>query len=152
MSEIETLDNGDQGKIREWLVKGLKAKNDPVWYADNYISPMWLPASPITGELDVFRWGSIEELTSISYENINKNIINNSMLEINKAKQSNASFQGSDSKIKKSTLNTYSKIVPVRTQIEPEEINITSDKISLNQDSMHSPDDPGVDNLNDKID
>lgn len=47
---------GDQGLAREWLSRALTAPRDPQWTADGYISENWLPASPVTGELGVFRW------------------------------------------------------------------------------------------------
>ena len=47
---------GDQGLAREWLSRALTAPRDPQWTADGYVSESWLPASPVTGELGVFRW------------------------------------------------------------------------------------------------
>ena len=150
MSEIETIDNGDQGKIREWLVKGLNAKSDPVWYANNYISPMWLPASPVTGELDVFRWGNIEDLTSISNED--KITISNNREEINKTRETLELTEENNPDLKQSNLNPYIKTTLMRAEDKPREKNIISGKKALNQDSIHSPDDPGVEHLSDKID
>jgi HemY protein len=57
MAEIEAGEHGDHGKAREWTIRALRAKRDPAWIADGFVSPEWLPASPRTGELDAFQWG-----------------------------------------------------------------------------------------------
>jgi HemY protein len=57
MAELEAAEHGDHGKAREWTIRALRAKRDPAWIADGYVSQDWLPASPRTGELDAFKWG-----------------------------------------------------------------------------------------------
>ena len=150
MSEIEAIDSGDQGKIREWLVRGLNAMSDPVWYANNYISPMWLPASPVTGELDVFRWGNIKEPIRIAYKN--KAALSNNMTEINKTKKTKDFSEQTDTDHKKSNLNSNSKERLIGLEEDYKENSTLLDKESLNQDFIHSPDDPGVEHPNDKVD
>lgn len=56
MAEIEAKEFGDHGKAREWTARAVRAKRDPVWVADGYVSEQWLPASPLTGKLDAFAW------------------------------------------------------------------------------------------------
>ena len=56
MAQIEEGENGDAGRVREWLARALRAPRDPAWTADGYVSDRWLPVSPVTGELDAFRW------------------------------------------------------------------------------------------------
>jgi HemY protein len=56
MAELEAAEHGDHGKAREWTVRALRAKRDPAWVADGYVSQEWLPASPRTGALDAFVW------------------------------------------------------------------------------------------------
>lgn len=56
MAEIEAGENGDQGKAREWLARGLRAARDPAWTADGLVSDEWEPISPVTGKLDAFEW------------------------------------------------------------------------------------------------
>ena len=56
MAELEAAEHGDHGKAREWTIRALRAKRDPAWVADGYISQEWLPASPRTGALDAFVW------------------------------------------------------------------------------------------------
>ncbi len=56
MAELEAKEHGDHGKAREWTIRALRAKRDPAWVADGYVSQSWLPASPRTGALDAFIW------------------------------------------------------------------------------------------------
>ena len=56
MADIEDAETGDQGKVREWLARAVRAPRDPAWTADGYVSEIWLPVSPISGRLDVFEW------------------------------------------------------------------------------------------------
>jgi HemY protein len=56
MAEIEAKEFGDHGKAREWTARAVRARRDPAWVADGYVSDQWLPASPLTGKLDAFAW------------------------------------------------------------------------------------------------
>ena len=56
MADIEETDHGPTGRMREWLARAARAPRDPSWLADGVVSDRWLPASPITGQLDAFRW------------------------------------------------------------------------------------------------
>lgn len=56
MADIEEADTGNQGKIREWLARALKAPRDPAWTADGYVSENWSPVSPVSGRLNSFEW------------------------------------------------------------------------------------------------
>jgi HemY protein len=56
MAEIEAAENADHGKAREWTARAVRAKRDPAWVADGYVSERWLPASPLSGRLDAFVW------------------------------------------------------------------------------------------------
>lgn len=56
MAEIEAAEHGDHGKAREWTARAVRARRDPAWVADGYVSEQWLPASPLTGRLDAFEW------------------------------------------------------------------------------------------------
>jgi HemY protein len=56
MAEIEDGEFGDKGKVREWLARAVSAPRDPAWTADGFVSEIWLPVSPVTGELDRFEW------------------------------------------------------------------------------------------------
>lgn len=56
MARIEAGEMGDQGRVREWLARAVRAPRDPVWTADGYVSAEWAPVSPLTGRLDAFEW------------------------------------------------------------------------------------------------
>lgn len=56
LADIEEAGAGDQGKVKEWLSRALRAPRDPAWVADGVASPQWAPISPVTGRLDAFQW------------------------------------------------------------------------------------------------
>jgi len=56
MAEIESAEHGDHGKAREWTARAVRARRDPAWVADGYVSERWLPVSPLSGKLDAFSW------------------------------------------------------------------------------------------------
>lgn len=56
MADIEEADTGDQGRIRQWLARAVRAPRDPVWVADGVVSERWAPTSPVSGRLDAFEW------------------------------------------------------------------------------------------------
>lgn len=56
LADIEEAETGDQGRIRQWLSKAVRAPRDPAWVADGCVSERWLPVSPVTGRLDAFEW------------------------------------------------------------------------------------------------
>lgn len=56
MAELEEKEHGDEGRAREWMMRALRARPDPVWIADGVRSDRWMPVSPVTGRLDAFQW------------------------------------------------------------------------------------------------
>ena len=56
MARIEGGERGDQGRVREWLARAVRAPRDPAWTADGFVSTQWAPVSPISGALDAFEW------------------------------------------------------------------------------------------------
>ncbi|MCO7726906.1 heme biosynthesis protein HemY [Brucella intermedia] len=56
LADIEEAETGDQGKVREWLARAVRAPRDPAWTADGYVSEQWSPVSPVTGRLNSFEW------------------------------------------------------------------------------------------------
>ncbi len=58
LADIEEAETGDQGRIRQWLGKAVRAPRDPAWVADGYVAERWSPVSPVTGRLDAFEWRS----------------------------------------------------------------------------------------------
>jgi len=55
MAEIEEAEHGDEGRVREWMARAMRAAGDPMWTADGSVSERWLPISP-SGRLDGFAW------------------------------------------------------------------------------------------------
>jgi HemY protein len=55
MAELEELQHGDEGRVREWMSRAMRASGDPAWTADGVVSDRWLPVSP-SGRLDAFEW------------------------------------------------------------------------------------------------
>jgi len=56
MAEIERGEHGDTGRARAWMLRAVRARHDPVWTADGYVSDRWRPVSPVSGKLDAFQW------------------------------------------------------------------------------------------------
>ncbi|MFT3732842.1 MAG: heme biosynthesis HemY N-terminal domain-containing protein [Hyphomicrobium sp.] len=56
MARIEAGENGEKGRVREWLARAMNAARDPAWTADGVISDHWEPTSPVDGRLDAFQW------------------------------------------------------------------------------------------------
>ncbi|HEU0081461.1 MAG TPA: hypothetical protein VFQ87_01200, partial [Bradyrhizobium sp.] len=56
MAEIERGEHGDTGRARSWMLRAVRARHDPVWTADGYVSDRWRPVSPVSGRLDAFQW------------------------------------------------------------------------------------------------
>ena len=56
MAEIERTEHGDSGRARTWTLRAVRARHDPVWTADGYVSDRWRPVSPVTGRIDAFKW------------------------------------------------------------------------------------------------
>jgi HemY protein len=56
MAHLEQAEFGDEGRARAWTARALRARRDPVWVADGFVSDRWLPLSPVSGRLDAFAW------------------------------------------------------------------------------------------------
>jgi HemY protein len=56
MAELERTEHGDGGRARAWTLRAVRARHDPAWTADGYVSDRWRPVSPVTGRLDAFQW------------------------------------------------------------------------------------------------
>jgi HemY protein len=55
MAEIEQSEHGDEGRVREWMARAMRAAGDPAWTADGVVSEHWMPVAP-NGRLDGFVW------------------------------------------------------------------------------------------------
>lgn len=58
MAELEELEHGDRGRMREWLAKAVNAPLDKAWIADGVVQAEWAAVSPVTGRLDAFEWAT----------------------------------------------------------------------------------------------
>ncbi|OKL43929.1 heme biosynthesis protein HemY [Pseudovibrio exalbescens] len=56
MADLEEMEYGDQGRVREWMSRAVRAPQDKMWVADGMISAHWAPVSPKTGRLDAYEW------------------------------------------------------------------------------------------------
>jgi len=68
MADLEEMDGGAEGKVREWLARASRAPRDKTWVADGVACDEWAPVSPITGKLDALRWQSPAERLSAPVE------------------------------------------------------------------------------------
>ena len=55
MARVEG-EQGDKGRVREWLARAVHAPRDPAWTADGIVADHWAPISPVTHTLDAFQW------------------------------------------------------------------------------------------------
>ncbi len=56
MARIEGEENGNKGRVREWIARSVAAGADPAWTADGVVADAWAPVSPTSGALDAFEW------------------------------------------------------------------------------------------------
>jgi len=56
LARLAEMEHGDEGRAREWMTRAVRARRDPVWTADGFVSDRWMPVSPVTGRLDAFVW------------------------------------------------------------------------------------------------
>ena len=68
MADLEEMDGGAEGKVREWLARASRAPRDKTWVADGVACDVWAPVSPVTGKLDALRWQAPAERLSAPVE------------------------------------------------------------------------------------
>jgi len=68
MADLEDLDGGAEGRVREWLARASRAPRDKAWVADGVACDAWAPVSPVSGKLDAFRWQAPAERLSAPVE------------------------------------------------------------------------------------
>jgi len=62
MAQIEAAEHSDEGRVREWMARAMRAAGDPVWTADGVVSDRWLPVSPNGGSMAIngnCRWPNL---------------------------------------------------------------------------------------------
>jgi HemY protein len=123
MARIEAGENGETGRVREWLARGMNAARDPVWMADGIISDHWEPTSPVDGRLDAFQWRvPVETSEGPSREVLATNI--NELIAIAPASPL-AGTQTVDSKPEFSEELPVSRPEPEAVTIEPVTVLVT---------------------------
>lgn len=84
MAELERTEHGDSGRARAWTLRAVRARHDPVWTADGYVSERWRPVSPVTGRIDAFQWqeplaalpsGDADPLASLEAEILRETVL-----------------------------------------------------------------------------
>jgi HemY protein len=71
LADIEEAESGDQGRVRQYLSKAVRAPRDPAWVADGFVSDEWAPVSPVTGRIDAFEWRSpVERLGQLIEQDV----------------------------------------------------------------------------------
>jgi HemY protein len=80
MAELEDAEKGAVGEVRQWLARSARAPRDPIWVADGFMSDHWLPASPVTGELDAFVWQRPAERLGADLETAQKPLFSSNAL------------------------------------------------------------------------
>ena len=68
MAELEEMDGGAEGRVREWFARASRAPRDKAWVADGVACDEWAPVSPSSGKLDAFRWQAPAERLSAPVE------------------------------------------------------------------------------------
>src|SRR6516225_3364828 len=95
MAEIERTEHGDGGKARAWTLRAVRARHDPAWTADGYVSDRWRPVSPVTGRLDAFQWQApLASLPSDRGKTIESSAFEEAMLAAPPPKRVTASNEG----------------------------------------------------------
>ena len=81
MAEIERTEHRDAGRARTWTLRAVRARHDPAWTADGYVSDRWRPVSPVTGRLDAFQWQTpVAALPSANADTLESSAFEEAML------------------------------------------------------------------------
>jgi HemY protein len=95
MAELERTEHGDSGKARAWTLRAVRARHDPAWTADGYVSDRWRPVSPVTGRLDAFQWQTpVASLPSDQGRTIESSAFEEAMLAASPPKRVGAPGEG----------------------------------------------------------
>jgi HemY protein len=95
MAELERTEHGDSGKERAWTLRAVRARHDPAWTADGYVSDRWRPVSPVTGRLDAFQWQTpVASLPSDKGKTIESSAFEEAMLAAPSPKRVTAANEG----------------------------------------------------------
>jgi HemY protein len=135
MAEIEEAEHGDEGRVREWMMRAMRASDDPVWTADGVVSDRWLPVSP-NGRLDGFEWRV--PLAEIGFSRPVAEIgFSRPVIEVSAPAAESIPIAPPGSK-REPPVEKARKVAKFRTPAKP---NAVEPVIPL----VHAPDDPGLD-------
>ncbi len=146
MADIEIASSKNLGKAREWMRKALNAKFDTNWHYGDFVSHVWLPCIPETGELRVFEWGdklinSIDENdTYIDFLN-NKRLIEKNTENITQSDDHELDLKTIESDITETILDKDTKLT---NQKKKKRTKSAKKEQVVHQDIINSPDNPGV--------
>ncbi len=141
MAELERVENGDSGRVREWLGRASHAPRDPSWIGDGLISDVWAASSPLTGKLDVFTWAKPAETL---IDRRISDLLNGAIRSLGSANSTSnvaqvGQYSGPGAK------KTLSASAFLATQAQVDEIpkSVRKTKADVIFPLPHSPDDPG---------
>lgn len=152
-ADIEEAETGNQGRVREWLARAVRAPRDEAWVADGYVSKHWLPFSPLDGRIDVFEWKApveqeeptelldvqIAETDPVNHPSLTLDRVPAPMEETKPEKQIVANVE----------LPTQAKaVVPEKAPVIIE-ADLPDDR-PTKKEHARQPDDPGIDNHDDE--
>jgi HemY protein len=130
MAEIEEAEHGDEGRVREWMMRAMRASGDPVWTADGVVSDRWLPVSP-NGRLDGFEW-------KVPFAEIG---VTRPVIEVSPPAAESIPIIAPESKAEPPPEQPPGKPPRIAKSRPPEKSKPVEPVIPL----VHAPDDPGLD-------
>ncbi|MDW6022117.1 heme biosynthesis protein HemY [Mesorhizobium sp. BAC0120] len=153
LADIEEAESGDQGRIRQYLSRAVRAPRDPAWVADGIVSDKWAPISPVTGRLDAFEWRApVERLGTLIEQD--DDLARNALLPVGIAEESDAEtavvLDAAELKVEPSAPAEEKPLEPGANpapQPAPNAVktNVQHEAADNEDSTPHQPDDPGVD-------
>ena len=141
LAELEQVEHGDGGHVREWLGRASHAPRDPSWIGDGLISDVWAAISPISGKLDVFTWAKPAE-TMVDRQF--SNVLNGALRSLDSIPATPRTVQEPDFQApgSKKTLSASAFLASQASEAEMSKPKSRS-KADVIFPLAHSPDDPG---------
>ena len=141
LAEIDSNLSKGNAKSREWMRKAMNARYDTNWGVEDFISDVWLPCIPDTGDIKSFEWGDHRIKTLDIDNNYISNFMRSKMLQGNRLSQDLHENNVEDNIIEVTEIveEKDSKIKSRKADKKNKEIK----KTTISQE-MAVPDDPGV--------
>jgi HemY protein len=129
MAEIERSEHGDSGKARAWTLRAVRARHDPAWTADGYVSQRWRPVSPVTGRLDAFQWQTpVASLPSDQGRTIESSPFEEAMLAAPSPRAERPEAAGVGEPLREAPAATASSAPVTEKPIEEQAVQVLQDK------------------------